>query len=864
MAGLNGALVFGFFSFAAGFVCLSMAIYLAPYWKKTNARLLLLLVIAVAVWSLTYGMELISPNLILKLWWVKFQYFGAAWIGMLLFCFVLGIAMRRRQMRPIEYIVLGLVPIAAILLVLTNSTHHLMWRLAWLDLTDSGIVTAYRRGAGFWGFISYSYLLILVSTIILIRSISRARGQARKQLLTMLVGILFPWLANIFYVSGFDTFRRLDFTPVAFTFTGIIFSWGLLRYQMLGLIPLAHEMIIESVHDPVVALDMNDRILELNKAAQQLFGIDGTLPVYNDVRETFPVLAGQIGSFRKDAASVEVETCFYVGSILRYWNLRILPLLNRKEKQTGWLIILNDITERKNAQDALKESERFHRIILETSPNPIAFCDASGCVTYLNPAFTGLFGWHPNELVGKRLDPILNENHSEAGAFLQKQRDASDAVSEYIARMRTRNGNALDISVHFACLRAKDGSVESLVYNFTDITRLKTVENDLTQTRNYIRSIVNSMPSMLIGLDENGRITQWNTEAERWTGVSADQAVGRQLREMLPQISGQIPDVRQIIEQQQAGKESRITLTVQEKTFPAAVTIYPILSDGVKGAVIRVDDIGERVRIEEMMVQSAKMLSMGGLAAGMAHEINNPLAGILQNVQVIRNRLEKDLPANLQAAEECGIKMESMKAYMEKRNIFVMMDLVSASGRRAARIVGSMLAFSHKSPVRKSTHYLHDIMEATLELIRHDYSMKKKYDFRQVDIHRDYRDPVAPVSCEKIQIQQVLLNILKNGAEAMSMAGTPSPAFKIRCFQQDTHVVMEIEDNGPGMDCDIRERIFEPFFTTKAMGVGTGLGLSVSYFIITENHKGELAVDSSPGKGSVFIIKLPVEPSRNH
>jgi len=149
-------------------------------------------------------------------------------------------------------------------------------------------------------------------------------------------------------------------------------------------------------------------------------------------------------------------------------------------------------------------------------------------------------------------------------------------------------------------------------------------------------------------------------------------------------------------------------------------------------------------------------------------------------------------------------------------------------------------------------------METTLELIENDYSLKRDYDFRSIEIIRQYQEEVPPVSCEKIQIQQVFLNILKNGAEAMAGAGISFPRFVIRCFRKDSHVALEIEDNGPGIAEGIQKRIFEPFFTTKEVGVGTGLGLSVSYFIVTENHAGILAVDSTPGRGTVFTIKLPL------
>jgi len=141
-----------------------------------------------------------------------------------------------------------------------------------------------------------------------------------------------------------------------------------------------------------------------------------------------------------------------------------------------------------------------------------------------------------------------------------------------------------------------------------------------------------------------------------------------------------------------------------------------------------------------------------------------------------------------------------------------------------------------------------------------DYDLKKQYDFKRIKIDRKYAGDLPAILCEGAKVQQVLLNILLNGAQAMQRTGTKSPRFIIRtrCEEEQGMVRLEIEDNGSGMDEITRKRVFEPFFTTKPKGVGTGLGLSVSYFIITEDHGGEMAVESRPGSGAKFIIRLPV------
>jgi signal transduction histidine kinase len=290
------------------------------------------------------------------------------------------------------------------------------------------------------------------------------------------------------------------------------------------------------------------------------------------------------------------------------------------------------------------------------------------------------------------------------------------------------------------------------------------------------------------------------------------------------------------------------------------VTVYPLVSNGVEGAVIRVDDVTERVQIEEMMIQSEKMLSVGGLAAGMAHEINNPLGTILQASQNVLRRISPDLPANARLAEECGTNLNAVRKYLEKRGIAEFLQDIRDSGQRAAQIVENMLSFSRKSVAGGSPTSLAELLDRTLLLAESDYDLKKRYDFRQIEIVREYHPDAPPVVCQPSKIQQVFLNILRNGAEAMDEVRDSDrlPRFVLKVVPDGPMVRVEIEDNGPGMDEATRKRLFEPFFTTKPPGIGTGLGMSVSYFIVTEEHHGALMVESQPGSGSRFIIRLPV------
>ncbi|WDP83985.1 MAG: PAS domain S-box protein [Desulfobacter sp.] len=285
---------------------------------------------------------------------------------------------------------------------------------------------------------------------------------------------------------------------------------------------------------------------------------------------------------------------------------------------------------------------------------------------------------------------------------------------------------------------------------------------------------------------------------------------------------------------------------------------YLYTNGELKGARVVVHDLTRRKKIEEMMVQSEKMMSVGGLAAGMAHEINNPLAGILQNAQVIENRLIRDLPANHSAASALGTSMDVIKEFMEERGILDQLSRIREAGNRAARVVDNMLSFARKENASKNGHSLGALIDSTIHLAENDYTQASNYDFRQIDLVKEYAPDIPDVWCERSKIQQVLLNIIKNGYDAMSSAGTEHPQLIFRLKARTGMAVLEIVDNGPGMSPGVQKRIFEPFFTTKKVGVGTGLGLSVSYFIVVEDHEGELFVDSAPGKGSCFVVKLPL------
>ncbi len=407
-----------------------------------------------------------------------------------------------------------------------------------------------------------------------------------------------------------------------------------------------------------------------------------------------------------------------------------------------------------------------------------------------------------------------------------------------------------------------------LIDSFEQMTEeIKSREKDLKEAESYISNIINSMPSVLVSVNSELLITQWNMTAEDETGVKVEDAKGKKLIDLLPHMQSEINKIKKSIETREVKYSRKKPLYYDNKTNYEDITIFPLIANGVQGAVIRIDDVTDKVRLEEMLVQNEKMLSIGGLAAGMAHEINNPLAGMMQTADVIQNRLVNriDLPANKKAAEDAGITTEAISKFMQSRDIPRMIETIKESGKRAAAIVNNMLTFARKADHSKSTVSLERLLDDTLELAITDYNLKQEYDFKQIKIIKKFKVGLPLLICEDTKIQQVILNLLRNSAQAMQGANTPEPVIFVRTdLSKDKAMInIEIEDNGPGMDKETSKRIFEPFFTTKDVGQGTGLGLSVSYFIITENHGGEMSVVSNIGIGTKFLISLPVEGAKN-
>ncbi len=532
-------------------------------------------------------------------------------------------------------------------------------------------------------------------------------------------------------------------------------------------------------------------------------------------------------------------------------------------------LLLNREEERFAIEQSFLESERRYRTLFEVAQDTILVVK-DGRLADCNRSAEALLGRPREEIIGRypaELSPRLQADGRES-ARLQDQVHADSAAGKPLLFDWTflrPDGTPVEVEVSLQSLGEESPGL--LLGMARDVTARRRAEQQLRQSEDKFSRLFRLSPDSIVLVDlETGRLADVNETFLQVTGYAREEVLGRTEAELDLMMD---PERLRTLEAAilREGRVENFEFEGQAKDGRVAICSMSALAmdiDGRPHRISMVRDITEIKRMQEMMVQTEKMISVGGIAAGIAHEINNPLGIVLQAAQNLVRRLDPGLPKNREAAGEIGLDLDLMGRYIRARGLDTFLEDIRTAAVRAAGIIRHMLDFSRRSESRRTTCDLAGIMRKALDLARSDYDLKKSYDFKKIQVDLEADGALPEVRCTETEIEQVFLNLLRNAAQAMAGAEPPveGPRIGIRLTPLPDAVRVTVEDNGPGIPPAVQRRIFEPFFTTKAPGVGTGLGLSVSYFIVTQGHGGRMAVESAPGKGARFILELPSVASR--
>ncbi len=364
-------------------VTVAISLTLAAYmWRRRRASFAMpaaLLMLLVAQWTFGYMLELNAPTLSQKTFWAKTEYVGIAFISLNWLAIALTYTGRTRWIKGWRLLLLGLIPVLTVVIAFTNERHHLLWRsieLGSIQLLGKSYSTfAPEYGIWFWVNVAYSYILLSIGTVIFLRAVTRSQVMYKGQVMVLVAGALFPWISNIFYITGNSPFPGLDLTPVSFALTGLALAAGLFRYRLMEIVPVAHDTLFASMAYGVLVLNDQYRILDMNPAAETMLDRRAQQAVGHSMAQVFPgydefVALCTLGERVNTEITFPQATSVRLESI---YNLGISPLNERgKIDSKGWLVILSDITESKLAEKSLRESEDRYRMLFEQSQETLA------------------------------------------------------------------------------------------------------------------------------------------------------------------------------------------------------------------------------------------------------------------------------------------------------------------------------------------------------------------------------------------------------------------------------------------------------------------------------------------------------------
>lgn len=511
----------------------------------------------------------------------------------------------------------------------------------------------------------------------------------------------------------------------------------------------------------------------------------------------------------------------------------------------------------------LRDSEQQFRAIVTNAPIGIYRTTFDGRIVEVNPAFVRMFGYTSREeLFARGMDSVQQMYVSPDARWRlihEVQKCPEGIVVEEM--LRRVDGTHFPAVIRAALQVDDGGNPEFLDSTVEDIGERKRTEEALRASQEKFGQLFRLSPQAIIVSNTLGRVLEVNHSFESITGYMASEVLGTMIPDLGLFLDPEVPTemARQI---QNNGRYANLAFEVRRKNqeilnCEASAQVLTIHGEQLILTVIR--DVTESIRMQQMMVQTEKLVSLGGIAAGIAHEINNPLGIIMQTVQNLVRRTQPDFQKNIIVAEKIGLDMNLFVEYMKARDIFTMIEDIQAAALRTNAIIRHLLNFSRKSESNLAVCNIQKIVENALLLAKQDYDLKRNFDFQQIHIEREYDANLPLLWCTESEIELVVLNLLRNAAQAMASANQRSapPRIVIRIMNIGEFMRLEIEDNGPGMSPDIASRVFEPFYTTKPPGMGTGLGLSISYFIVTRSNGGRLNVYSAPGEGAKFVIELP-------
>jgi len=612
-----------------------------------------------------------------------------------------------------------------------------------------------------------------------------------------------------------------------------------------------YRAIFDSLPASFAVIDRSGKILEANAAWKQYTGTNPLFVANFGIGQNYLDLAQQVTADYVDSAEAIVqgirrvlagerpdftyEYIYSVPGIRRWYRLRTTPF--RSNQGPGALVIYTDITKRGEAETSLRHAEAKYRSIFENATEGIFQTSAGGRYISANPMLARIYGYEsPEELINSihSIAQQLYVNPQRREEFVRILKE-KDVVFQFESAIYRKDGQIIWIWENARAVRDDDGQLLYYEGTVEDITALKEAQERI---RNQA-ALLDKASDAIVVQDLQHHIQYWNQSAERIYGWAAADVLGKDALALIYQDTSVLQKAmhQALVQGSWYGEIKQWRKDGATLLMETSLTLVRNAQNEPMSILSINTDITVKKQLEEQIVHSQRLESIGTLAGGIAHDINNILTIITGNAVLGRN----SLPAN----------------HPIQRNL----SAIESATTRAAGVVRQILTFSRRQDTEKRIIDLGPVVQEAIHFLRTTLSPK-------IEIRSDFAETMPPILADATQIHQIVMNLGTNAAHAMQTQGgrlefrlrvvslDAAQAFLMENLRAGKYVQLAISDTGCGMDRETVRRIFEPFFTTKKPGEGTGLGLAVVHGIV-KNYEGALTVTSELGKGTVFNLYFP-------
>jgi PAS domain S-box-containing protein len=605
------------------------------------------------------------------------------------------------------------------------------------------------------------------------------------------------------------------------------------NYEDLENVLKKYKNLFEQAPDFYHSINKDGVILECNQTWTKVLGYKKEEVIGKTIFDFQTEASKEIGikhltEFRSKGKlkNVELQLVKKNGEIIDVL-LNALAVYDENGVMVGSMSIMRDITQRKILEREIQKAKEFNEFIVQNIGESILIEDENGYYTFVNPRFEQLSGYKKDELLKMKWTDLVSKE------FLNKVREETkkrpkNIKSIYEAELLTKDGKKIPILINATPI-FDNKKFKGILVAFTDITELKKLEEKLRESEEKFRNLFENSIDAIVVIKKGVIVMANNAFLKMFGYDNIDGIIGRNYLFFADVES------RDFLEQMRLKRDrgekfpSRFEFKAIRKdgsVFDVEVSVGIILFKEEILRIVIVRDLTERKLIQEQLVYSEKLSSIGTMVAGVAHEINNPLSIIMSSAELLK--------------EEVKLNPE-IQSYI---------DMIIEGTNRCARIVENLVTFARKKEFCKELININKIINETLILRECHLSLNN------IKVKRNFQEDIGMVFADPHQLKRVFLNLIDNSTDAMIEANK-GDTIEIKTYQENDKILIEFIDDGPGIQKEKRSKIFDPFFTTKDVGKGTGLGLSVVYGIIKE-HDGEICYDIFHKDGCKFVIKLPL------